>query len=171
MGCFGFTSCEVRHKYHKNPQGYADATNDDKTAGPGRMGRTVIQRKSAVLELQFVDFVEWFLAVSRYLMRGKLVSNWQLGGTGLGFSASCKVLGHKNKTWPRVCSNGAEGFSPMISLQDLWTRLRLAQQTHNVDAALCFRHAIEAYARCDYPSVLFWFREAQICEPNTTFAL
>ena len=59
----------------------------------------------------------------------------------------------------------------MISLQDLWVRFRLAQARHNVDAALCFRHAIEAYNRCDYPSVLFWFREAEICEPERTQSL
>jgi hypothetical protein len=58
----------------------------------------------------------------------------------------------------------------MISLQELWERFRLAQQNRNADAVLCFRHAIEAYNRCDYPSVLFWFREAQTCEPETTSA-
>ena len=52
----------------------------------------------------------------------------------------------------------------MISIQELWDRLHLAQEEHNVDVALCFRHAIEAYNRCDYPSAVFWYRQAQQCE-------
>jgi hypothetical protein len=52
----------------------------------------------------------------------------------------------------------------MISMRDLWDRFHLAQEEHNVDAALCFRHAIEAYNRSDYPSVLFWLQQAQLCD-------
>lgn len=52
----------------------------------------------------------------------------------------------------------------MLSLQQLWDRLHLAQQEENVDAALCFRYAIEAFNRCDHPSVEFWYRQAQMCE-------
>jgi len=52
----------------------------------------------------------------------------------------------------------------MISIQELWDRLRLAQEKHNVDVALCYRHAVDAYNRSDYPSVLFWYRQARMCE-------
>jgi len=56
----------------------------------------------------------------------------------------------------------------MISIQDLWDRFHLAQEQHNVDAALCFRHAIEAYTRADYPSVTFWSDQARMCESVET---
>ena len=52
----------------------------------------------------------------------------------------------------------------MVSIQQLWDLFHLAQEDQNVDAALCFRYAIEAYNRCDYSSVQFWYRQAQICE-------
>jgi|GEM_PF-4607413 len=52
----------------------------------------------------------------------------------------------------------------MVSIEELWDRLHRAQQGQNEDAALCFRHAIEAYNRCDYPSVRFWCQQAQLCE-------
>jgi len=52
----------------------------------------------------------------------------------------------------------------MISIHALWNRFRLAQAAQNLDAALCLRHAIEAYGRCDYPSVIFWHRQAEMCE-------
>jgi hypothetical protein len=52
----------------------------------------------------------------------------------------------------------------MLSIQRLWDRFHVAQQEQNADAALCFRHAIEAYNRCDYPSVQFWYRQAEFCE-------
>lgn len=52
----------------------------------------------------------------------------------------------------------------MRSIQNLWCELRLAQGEHNSDAALCFRHAIEAYNRSDYPSVAFWCEQARMCE-------
>ena len=52
----------------------------------------------------------------------------------------------------------------MVSIQTLWDRLHLAQHEHNLDAALCFRYAIEAYNRCDYPSVAFWCKQAQLCK-------
>jgi hypothetical protein len=52
----------------------------------------------------------------------------------------------------------------MISIRELWDRLHLAQEEHNPDAALCFRHAVEAYNRSDYPSVLFWYQQARMCE-------
>jgi hypothetical protein len=52
----------------------------------------------------------------------------------------------------------------MISIQALWDRFRIAQAGSNPDASLCFRHAIEAYNRCDYPSVLFWYQQAEMCE-------
>jgi hypothetical protein len=55
-------------------------------------------------------------------------------------------------------------FDLQISIRDLWDRLHLAQNEHNADAILCFRHAVEAYNRCDYPSVLFWYRQARMCE-------
>jgi len=58
--------------------------------------------------------------------------------------------------------------TPMISMTDLWDRLHLAQKERNADAALCFRHAIEAYNRCDYPSVLFWWQQARMCESTAT---
>jgi hypothetical protein len=53
----------------------------------------------------------------------------------------------------------------MISIQELWDRLHIAQAEHNADAALCFHHAIEAYNRCDYASALFWYQQARRCEP------
>jgi hypothetical protein len=52
----------------------------------------------------------------------------------------------------------------MISLRELWDGFHLAQEKHNDDVALCFHHAIEAYNRCDYPSALFWYEQAQMCE-------
>jgi hypothetical protein len=52
----------------------------------------------------------------------------------------------------------------MISIHELWDRFRQARGERNADAAMCFRHAIEAYIRTDYPSVLFWYRQAQMCE-------
>jgi hypothetical protein len=52
----------------------------------------------------------------------------------------------------------------MISIQELWDRFRLAQNEHNADAAICLHHAIEAHVRCDYPSAVFWYRQAQMCE-------
>lgn len=52
----------------------------------------------------------------------------------------------------------------MPSIQDLWDRLHLAQSERNVDAALCFRHAIEAYNRCDHLGVAFWCEQAERCE-------
>lgn len=52
----------------------------------------------------------------------------------------------------------------MVSIQELWDQLHLAQSEHNVDAALCLRHAIEAYNRCDYPSVAFWCEQGKMCE-------
>lgn len=52
----------------------------------------------------------------------------------------------------------------MISLRELWGKLHSAQAEHNGDVALCLHHAIEAYNRCDYPSVLFWYEQAQMCE-------
>lgn len=52
----------------------------------------------------------------------------------------------------------------MISIYALWNRFRVAQATHNADAALCLRHAIEAYGRCDYASAVFWHRQAEMCE-------
>jgi hypothetical protein len=55
-------------------------------------------------------------------------------------------------------------LSMMISIQALWDRFRTAQGETNPDAALCFRHAIDAYNRCDYQSVLFWYQQAEMCE-------
>jgi hypothetical protein len=52
----------------------------------------------------------------------------------------------------------------MLSLQELWDRFHLAQGEQNADAALCFRRAIEAFNRCDYSSLQFWYRQAQMCE-------
>jgi len=52
----------------------------------------------------------------------------------------------------------------MISMQELWDCLRLAQNERNADAAICLHNAIEAHTRSDYPSALFWYRQAQICE-------
>lgn len=52
----------------------------------------------------------------------------------------------------------------MISIQELWEQLHIAQRDQNADAALCFRHAIEAYNRCDGQSVQFWYRQGQMCE-------
>jgi hypothetical protein len=52
----------------------------------------------------------------------------------------------------------------MLSVHQLWELLHIAQEEENSDAALCFRHAIEAYNRCDRESVEFWYRQAQMCE-------
>jgi hypothetical protein len=52
----------------------------------------------------------------------------------------------------------------MISIRTLWDRFRIAQAANKADAALCLRHAIEAHGRCDYASVLFWHRQAEMCE-------
>lgn len=52
----------------------------------------------------------------------------------------------------------------MLSIHDLSDQLHLAQTEHNADAALCLRHAIEAYNRCDYPSMAFWCDQAKMCE-------
>jgi hypothetical protein len=52
----------------------------------------------------------------------------------------------------------------MLSLQELCDRLHLAQLEQNADAVLCFRYAINAFNRCDYASVQFWYRQAQMCE-------
>jgi hypothetical protein len=52
----------------------------------------------------------------------------------------------------------------MISIYALWNRFRVAQAAQNADAALCLRHAIEAHGRCDYASVIFWHRQAEMCE-------
>lgn len=55
----------------------------------------------------------------------------------------------------------------MISIQELWDRFHLAQNEHNADAAICLHHAIEAQTRSDYPSALFWYEQAQMCESQT----
>jgi hypothetical protein len=52
----------------------------------------------------------------------------------------------------------------MLSLEQLWDLFHIAQQARNTDALLCFRYAIAAYNRCDYPSLEFWYRQAQMCE-------
>lgn len=52
----------------------------------------------------------------------------------------------------------------MISIERIWELFRRAQNDRNADAALCFRHAIEAYNRCDYPSVTFWCEQAKECD-------
>jgi len=52
----------------------------------------------------------------------------------------------------------------MISIQELWDRFRLAQNERNADAAICLHNAIAAQARSDYPSALFWYQQAQMCE-------
>lgn len=52
----------------------------------------------------------------------------------------------------------------MPSLQRLWELFHLAQQEENADAAMCFRHAIEALNRCDYSSAQFWYRQAEMCD-------
>lgn len=52
----------------------------------------------------------------------------------------------------------------MISIERIWELFRRAQHDRNADAALCFRHAIEAYNRCDYPSVTFWCEQAKECD-------
>jgi hypothetical protein len=59
----------------------------------------------------------------------------------------------------------AADYRSMLSIRDLWDRFHLAQGEHNTDAALCFRHAIEAYNRSDYSSALFWYLQARMCEP------
>lgn len=59
----------------------------------------------------------------------------------------------------------------MLSLQQLWDRLHLAQEEQNSDAALCFRYAIEAYNRCDNSSVQFWYRQAQMCESEVMLGM
>lgn len=51
----------------------------------------------------------------------------------------------------------------MVSLRQLWDLFHLAQAEQNTDVATCFRYAIEAHNRCDYPSVQFWYRQAQMC--------
>jgi hypothetical protein len=56
----------------------------------------------------------------------------------------------------------------MISIQELWDQFHRAQGKHNADAALCFRHAIDAHNRSDYPSVLFWYQQARMCESVAT---
>ena len=53
----------------------------------------------------------------------------------------------------------------MISIQELWDRLRLAQEKHNVDVALCYRHAVDAYNRSDYPSVLSGIGKLECANP------
>lgn len=55
----------------------------------------------------------------------------------------------------------------MIPIEQLWDQFHHANDDHNLDAALCFRHAIEAYNRCDYPSVQFWCAQAQMCASMT----
>ena len=52
----------------------------------------------------------------------------------------------------------------MISIQDLWGRFHLAQEQHNVDAALCFRRAIEAATRGDSLSADWWRLQGEVCE-------
>ena len=52
----------------------------------------------------------------------------------------------------------------MLSIQDLWDRFHLAQEQHNADAALCFRHAIEAATRADSVSAHWWRLQAETCE-------
>jgi hypothetical protein len=59
----------------------------------------------------------------------------------------------------------------MLSLQELWDRLHLAQKEQNADAALCFRYAIAAFNRCDHSSVQFWYRQAQMCESDITLGI
>jgi len=50
------------------------------------------------------------------------------------------------------------------SIKDLWDRFHLAQERHNTDAALCFRHAIEAATRADSISADWWRLEGEACE-------
>jgi len=55
-------------------------------------------------------------------------------------------------------------YTSMISIQDLWDRFHLAQEQHNVDAALCFRRAIEAATRADSVSADWWRLQGEMCE-------
>jgi hypothetical protein len=56
----------------------------------------------------------------------------------------------------------------MLSIKELWDRFHLAQQQHNADAALCFRHAIEAATRADSVSAHWWRSQAETCESAAT---
>jgi hypothetical protein len=51
----------------------------------------------------------------------------------------------------------------MISVKDLWDRFHLAQEQNNADAALCFRHAIEAATRADSVSAHWWQSQGETC--------
>jgi hypothetical protein len=55
-------------------------------------------------------------------------------------------------------------YTYMTSIQDLWNRFHLAQDQHNVDAALCFRRAIEAATRADSRSADWWRLQGEMCE-------
>lgn len=56
----------------------------------------------------------------------------------------------------------------MNSIKDLWDRFHIAQEQKNTDAALCFRHAIEAATRGDSLSAHWWLSEAEMCESTTS---
>lgn len=56
----------------------------------------------------------------------------------------------------------------MSSIKDLWDQFHLAQEQHNADAALCFRHAIEAATRADPLGADWWRLEGEACE-STAF--
>jgi hypothetical protein len=50
----------------------------------------------------------------------------------------------------------------MNSIKDLWDRFHLAEEQQNADAALCFRHAIEAATRADSLSAYWWLLEGEM---------
>jgi hypothetical protein len=80
------------------------------------------------------------------------------------------VLGaQKGKLWMILkgwleAQNCAGGCEVMSLIKELWARFNLAQEQHNADAALCFRHAIEAATRADLLSAYWWRLEGETCE-------
>jgi hypothetical protein len=91
----------------------------------------------------------------------RLSSSTSSDSTGHRRLAICLVISRLGYlgVWLGACSP-----SVMVSIHELWDRFHLAQDERNADAALCFRHAIEAHNRSDYPSVQFWYRQGETCE-------
>jgi hypothetical protein len=54
----------------------------------------------------------------------------------------------------------------MSTIKNLWDRSHLAQDQHNADAALCFRHAIEAATHADSLAADWWRSEGEMYESD-----
>jgi hypothetical protein len=61
-------------------------------------------------------------------------------------------------------------YTFMGSIQNLWDRFHLAREERNVDAALCFRRAIEAATRADSLSADWWRLQAEMCESVAAYS-